>query len=161
MLVATWIGMPLLAILGINLHAFQVAGSIVILSLAFSMLNAEESAIKQSPEEQKEKVPGASGAIVPLAIPIIAGPGTITTLIVSVNQNPGIISQLFISMVALLVTGIIFLVLFFSHTLENLIGQRGINIFNRIGGLLLAAIAIQSLTNGLMGLFPILTAQSS
>ena len=156
MLIAIWVGMPLLAVLGIKLAAFQVAGSIVLLFLAFAMLNAEESPIKQTAEE-KEKHYGESGAIVPLAIPIIAGPGTITTLIVSVNQNPSLVSQTLISLAALLVTGLMFVVLYFSNILEDLIGPRGLNIFNRIGGLLLAAIAIQALANGIMGLFPFLS----
>lgn len=156
MLIAAWVGKPLLAILGIKLPAFQVAGSIIILFLAFSMLYAEESPMKQSPEEQKEKIRGDSGAIVPLAIPIIAGPGTITTIIVSVNDFPGLLSQLFISLSGILVALLIYIVLFFSHDVERLIGQRGVNIFNRIGGLLLAAIAIQSMANGILGLFPIL-----
>ena len=155
MLVATWVGTPLLAILGIKLPAFQVAGSIVLLFMAFSMLYAEESPMKQTVEEQKENPPGReSGAIVPLAIPIIAGPGTITSLIVSVNLNPGILNQIFISVAALVVTGILFLILYFSHNLEKIIGQRGINIFNRIAGLILAAIAIQSLATGAVQLFP-------
>jgi multiple antibiotic resistance protein len=155
MLVATWIGTPLLAILGIKLPAFQVAGSIVLLFMAFSMLYAEESPMKQTAEEQKERTPAReSGAIVPLAIPIIAGPGTITSLIVSVNLNPGMMNQIFITIAALLVTLILFLILYFSSYLENIIGQRGINIFNRIAGLILAAIAIQSLAAGAVQLLP-------
>jgi multiple antibiotic resistance protein len=154
MLIATWVGTPLLATLGIKLPAFQVAGSIVLLFLAFSMLYAEESPIKQSEQEQKERPSGDSGAIVPLAIPIIAGPGTITTIIVSVNLNPGILNQIMLSTAALFVTGIMFLILYFSQHLEKMIGQRGINIFNRIGGLILAAIAIQSFASGALQLFP-------
>jgi multiple antibiotic resistance protein len=155
LLLVTWIGTPLLAILGIKLPAFQVAGGIVILFLAFSMLNASESPIKQTPEEQKERtVVGDTGAIVPLAIPIIAGPGAISTIIVSVNASPSVLNQVFLSVAALLVTLVMGLVLYFANSLEKMIGKQGINIFNRIGGLLLAAIAIQSLATGALGLFP-------
>ena len=106
LLIATWIGTPLLAILGIKLPAFQIAGGGILLVLAISMLNASESSIKQSPEEQKEKYSGESIAIVPLAIPIIAGPGAISTVIVAVNEFPGVLNQIYLSFCALLVTGV-------------------------------------------------------
>lgn len=154
LLMATWIGTPLLAILGIGIPSFQVAGGLVLLLIAFSMLNATESPIKQTPEEQKEKIAKDSGAIVPLAIPIIAGPGAISSIIVTVSHYPGIVEQILLSVAALLVTFVLGLVLYFSSTLETMIGQSGINIFNRIGGLILASIAVQSLANGAVGLFP-------
>ena len=154
LLIATWIGTPLLAILDIKLPAFQVAGGAVLLLLSFSMLNASESSIKQSPEEQKEKHVSESGAVVPLAIPIIAGPGAISTIIVAVNKFPGILNQVYLSFCALLVTVVMGLVLFFASDLEKMIGLSGVNIFNRIGGLILAAIAIQSLASGAIELFP-------
>src|SRR5476651_2627441 len=63
LLISTWIGSPLLMILGIKLPAFQIAGSMVLIMLAFSMLSAEESSIKSNPDELKEKQTN-SGAIV-------------------------------------------------------------------------------------------------
>lgn len=154
-LVATWIGTPLLMILGIKIAAFQVAGGVIIFTMAMSMLNAEESPIKQTPEEQKERI-GDTGAIVPLAIPIIAGPGAISTLIVQANEFPGIVNLLIISSAAIFVSVVIGLLLYFSSTLEKLLGQSRINIISRLGGLLLAAIAVQTLANGILGLFPAL-----
>ena len=154
-LVITWIGGPLLVVLGIQLPAFQVAGGVILFMMALSMLNAEESSIKHSPEEQKERK-SELGAIVPLAIPIIAGPGAISSIIVSVNQFPGILNQLFISFSAIMVSFVMGILLFFAADLEKLFGISGINIVNRLGGLILAAISIQTLANGIMGLFPIL-----
>jgi multiple antibiotic resistance protein len=155
LLVSTWIGTPLLKILGIQLAAFQVAGGVIIFMLALSMLNAEESPIKHSIEEQKEKQTDL-GAIVPLAIPIIAGPGAISTVIVSVNQFPGLLNQMLISISTILVSFVMGILLYFAANLEKLFGKSGINIINRLGGLILAAIAIQTLANGLMDLFPFL-----
>lgn len=154
LLIATWIGTPLLAILGIGIPSFQVAGGFILLTLAFSMLSATESPIKQTPEEQKERIAKDSGAIVPLAIPIIAGPGAISSIIVSVSHYPGILEQMLLTLAAILVTLVLGLVLYFSASLEKMIGQSGINIFNRIGGLILAAIAVQTLASGALGLFP-------
>ena len=154
LLIATWIGNPLLMVLGIGLPAFQVAGGVVIFMMALSMLNAEESPMKQTPEEQKEK--GDMGAIVPLAIPIIAGPGAISTVIVSVNQFPGILNQIIISIASILVAFAMGILLYFAGDLERLFGKAGINIINRLGGLILAAISVQTLATGIAGLFPFL-----
>lgn len=123
--------------------------------LALSMLNAEESPIKHSPDEQKEKQ-GDLGAIVPLAIPIIAGPGAISTIIVTVNQFPGILNQVILSMASILVALVMGVLLYFAANLERVFGKSGINIINRLGGLILAAISVQTLSNGFIGLFPIL-----
>ncbi len=153
LLIVTWVGTPLLMILGIQLPSFQVAGGVILFMMALSMLNAEESSIKHNPEEQKEKQP-EFGAIVPLAIPIIAGPGAISTVIVSVNQYPGIINQLLISVSTILVSLCMGILLYFAMNLEKLFGRSGINIVNRLGGLILAAISIQTLANGVVGLFP-------
>ena len=155
LLVITWIGKPLLMLLGIKLPAFQVAGGIILFLMALSMLNAEESPIKQTPDEQKEKRSASeTGAIVPLAIPIIAGPGAISTVIVNVNNFPGPVNQLILSMAALLVAVFMGILLYFASNLERIFGQSGINIINRLGGLILTAISIQTIATGLIGLFP-------
>jgi multiple antibiotic resistance protein len=96
------------------------------------------------------------GAIVPLAIPIIAGPGAISTLIVSVSQFPGVYNQLLLSIASILVALVMGVILYFAANLEELFGKSGVNIINRLGGLILAAIAVQTLASGVMGLFPIL-----
>lgn len=155
LLVVTWVGTPLLLILGIKLPAFQVAGGVVLFMMSLSMLNAEESSIKHSPEEQKERQ-SDMGAIVPLAIPIIAGPGAISTVIVSVNQYPGVFNQVMISISSLLVALVMGILLYFAANLEKVFGKSGINIINRLGGLILAAISIQTLASGVIGLFPVL-----
>lgn len=154
LLITTWIGTPLLLILGIQLPAFQVAGGVVIFILALAMLNAEESPIKHSTDEKERQ--SDMGAIVPLAIPIIAGPGAISTVIVSVNQFPGLTNQVLISISAILVSLVMGILLYFAANLEKLFGKAGINIINRLGGLILAAISVQTLANGMMGLFPVL-----
>lgn len=157
LLVSTWIGTPLLMVLGIGLPSFQVAGGVVLFMMSLSMLSAEESPIKHTPEEQKERQSDL-GAIVPLAIPIIAGPGAISSVIVSVNQFPGILNQVLISISATLVAFVMGILLYFAADLEKLLGKSGINIINRLGGLILAAISIQTLATGAIGLFPILKA---
>jgi multiple antibiotic resistance protein len=155
LLISTWIGTALLSVLGIGLPAFQVAGGIVVFMMALSMLSAEESPIKNTPDEHKGRH-SELGAIVPLAIPIIAGPGAISTVIVSVNQFPGLLNQLLLSLSATLVAICIGILLYFAADLERIFGTAGINIINRLGGLILAAISIQIIATGLIGLFPTL-----
>lgn len=154
LLTSTWIGAVLLQIFGIGISSFQVAGGFVLFTISFSMLNAEESPIKHTPDEKERQ--GDSGAIVPLAIPIIAGPGAISTVIVAVNEFPGILNRIFISLSAILVAFVMGVLLYFAGNLEKMLGKSGINIINRIGGLILAAIAVQMLATGFIGLFPLL-----
>lgn len=157
LLVVTWIGAPLLMILGIRLPAFQMAGGIILFMLSLSMLNAKESDIKHTEQEGKEKLPsGETGAIVPLAIPIIAGPGAISTIIVQMNEFPGVWNQILVSCSAVLVAFVMGILLISASHLEKLLGKSGINIINRLGGLILAAISIQTMANGILGLFPTL-----
>lgn len=153
LLTVTWVGTPLLTVLGIELPSFQVAGGIVLFMMALSMLQAEESAIKHSPEEQNIRQ-SDMGAIVPLAIPIIAGPGAISTVIVSVSDYPGIFNHVLISVSAILVSICMGILLCFAINLERLFGKSGINVINRLGGLILAAISVQTLAAGIKGLFP-------
>jgi multiple antibiotic resistance protein len=166
LIVVTWIGGPALNFLGITVPAFQVAGGFVVFMLALSMLNAETSRMKQTTEDQKQtkedqKVSKQrqSIAIVPLAIPIMAGPGAISTVIVTVNNNPGALNQLFLSLCAVLVAFVLGVTLYFSTNFEKVVGQRGINVVNRLAGLILAGMAVQTLSRGIIGLFPFMGQQ--
>lgn len=156
LILMTFIGSALLDILGIQVYAFQITGGLILLLLAFSMLNASTSRIQETQEEQKEAKKRESVAIVPLAIPLIAGPGAISTIILEVSINPTITMQLFVSLACLLVALIMGSLLYFASGLEKKLGQTGLNIFSRIGGLILAAMSIQTIANGMIGLFPIL-----
>jgi multiple antibiotic resistance protein len=154
LVVMTWIGGPLLNFLGISVPAFQVAGGFVIFMLAMAMLNAETSRIKQTTEDQKEARYKHSIAIVPLAIPIMAGPGAISTVVVAVSSHPGILNQLYFTFGAIFVAFVLGVTLYFGTRFEKMLGQTGINIVNRLAGLILAAMAVQILSDGIIGLFP-------
>ena len=156
LLIATWFGSSILKLLGIQIAAFQVAGGIIIFMMALSMLNAEESSIKHSPEESVHRNFAKEGAIVPLAIPLIAGPGAISTIIVEVSRHPGMLNLMILSCAVILVSIVMGALLYFSSHLEKILGQSRINLINRLGGLILAAISVQTLASGIKGLFPIL-----
>ncbi len=158
LVLCTWVGGPLLQFLGISVGAFQVAGGIVVFMIALSCLNAEVSRIKQNSEDQKEAQRKDSIAVVPLAIPIMAGPGAISTVIVQVYSFPDFLSQLYMSICALLVATTLAIALYFAGNVEKVLGQSGINIVSRVSGLILAAIAIETISKGVLGLFPYLGA---
>ena len=154
----TWVGGPFLKFLGIGVPAFEVAGGFVIFLLALSMLNAETSRIKQTTEDQKESRRKHSIAVVPLAMPIMAGPGAISTVIVAAGDNPSLLNHLILSCAAILVALALGITLYFATRFEKMLGHTGINIVNRLAGLILASMAIQTLSKGLIGLFPFLSA---
>lgn len=156
LILMTFIGRSFLELLGIKVFAFQITGGMILLTLAFSMLNATPSRIRETKEEEKEAQKRDSAAIVPLAIPIIAGPGAISTIILEVSSRPGLMTQLWVAAACFLVAFFMGALLYFASGLEKKLGQTGLNIFSRLGGLVLAAISVQVIADGLVGLFPVL-----
>jgi multiple antibiotic resistance protein len=124
--------------------------------MAIAMLHARTSPVRQTEEEATESVEKESVAIVPLAMPLLAGPGAISTVILAAHKGSGV------GHYAVVVVGIIALSLVvwgalrLSPWISNRVGATGINIFTRIMGLILAAIAVEFIANGLKGLFPAL-----
>jgi multiple antibiotic resistance protein len=157
LIVVTWIGSYLLVIFGIKVPPFQFGGGFVVFLLALSMLRAEQSRIKQTKEEQIEASIKESVAITPLAMPLIAGPGAISTVIVNGSLFPSFLDQLYMTFSAVLVAFIMGIVMYFAAYFEKLFGRVGINIFTRIGGLILAANSVESMAKGLIGMFPVLS----
>jgi multiple antibiotic resistance protein len=153
--VVTWIGLPFLNIFGIRIPAFQIAGGFVLGLVALSMLNAQPSRIQQTSEDQAEALHKVSIAVVPLAMPIMAGPGAITTVIVGASIWPGILNHFYLTICAVLVALTTGSVLYFASGLERVLKNTGINVITRIGGLILASMAVQSIANGIHGLWQI------
>jgi multiple antibiotic resistance protein len=153
LVIVTWIGLPLLNIFGIHIPAFQIAGGSVLALVAFTMLNGRPNRIQQSREDESEVMHKASIAIVPLAMPIMAGPGAITTVIVGASIWTGPLSHLYLSFCAILVALTTGSVLYFAGSIERMLKHTGIHLVTRIGGLILASMAVQSIANGIHGLW--------
>ncbi len=151
LVIATWIGAPVLSFLGIRIPAFQCAGGIIVFLLSLSMLNAQMSPMRQTEDEEKTKsvVP-----IVPLAIPIMAGPGALSGVIAAASAYPSFSSLLILSSCGVAVGMVTTLILYFAMPLEKRLGPSGLNIVTRIGGLILAALAVELFAKGIKGLFP-------
>ena len=149
--VTTWIGGSLLAVLGIRIPAFQCAGGIIVFLLALSMLNAQISPMRQSEEEEGNV--RAAIPIVPLAIPVMAGPGALSTVIVLANTYQTIPDRLILSLCDISVGALVACVLYFATQLEKKLGPSGLNIITRIGGLILAALSVEIIVQGIEGIF--------
>ncbi len=154
LITAVWIGDGMLAFFGIGIPAFRTGGGLLIVLMAISMLHAKQSHSQHSPAEAVEASDKENIAVVPLAIPLMAGPGGISLVIIYAHQfanwHDRLILTAGISIVALLV----WLALRLATPIGKKLGVIGLNIATRIMGLLLAAIGVQMMTAGLLILLP-------
>ncbi len=158
LLLGLWAGELILGLLGIQLPAFRVGGGLLILLMAVAMMHAHLSAGRQTREEADEAGSREDVAVVPLAMPLLAGPGALSLIIVLAHQAPGWPGRLGLSLVVLVVAAAVWLVLRLAGFLGERLGVTGLNIATRVMGLLLAAIAVQMIAQGLRELFPGLAA---
>ena len=149
-------GETLLKFLGAGLPAFQVGGGLVLLLMALAMLNAQVGGMRQSRVEEEELESGIYSGVVPLAVPLLAGPGAIGTTIIAA-QAGGFTHIALVIACILFVCAILWAVLRLADGVGQRMGRTGLNIATRLLGLLLAAIAIETMADGLKVLFPGLT----
>ncbi len=156
LVVASLTGETLLHTMGTNLASFRVGGGIVLLIMALSMLRAQTDTVRTTPAEEAEAEDRNAVAVVPLAIPLLAGPGAISTVIIEMHRSGMEFHGLMVIFTIALVCFILWIVLRMAATIGRKLGQTGLNIINRLFGLILAAIAVEIMANGLKQLFPIL-----
>lgn len=149
-------GEPILQFFGIGLPAFRVAGGLLLLLMGMSMLRASDDRSRHTPEEQAESHDKASVAVVPLAMPLLAGPGAISTTIVYAHRDLSLDHYLLFSSVIVTISLIVLLTLLLAPRIVALMGQTGMNVVTRVMGLLLTSIAVEFIANGATELFPIL-----
>jgi len=155
LLAALFIGDLILKTFGVTIPAFRVGGGLLILLMALSNLQAQTSAMKQTAEEVQEGVEKAQVAVVPLGIPLLAGPGSISAVILYTANNPGNTLHYVVLCVGILACGIVCWAAFrLAPWLSQALGRTGINVFTRIMGLIMVAVGVQFIAIGLKGLFP-------
>jgi multiple antibiotic resistance protein len=144
------VGRYLLQYLGVTLPAFGIAGGILLLLIAIDMLFGRQSGAKGSAEDQREPVDVESVAVFPLAIPFIAGPGTIATVLLLVSLSGGSRERLIILYAAYAV-GLIatWLCMRAADLVIRLLGKTGVGVLTRLLGIIMAALAVQFILNGL------------
>jgi len=152
-------GNIILQFFGIDLPGFTVAGGILILLMGISMVKAQnhESQHKfEEGEDAKASLNPSSIGVVPLALPILAGPGTISVIINNADAYNDFNGYLAISIGIITVSIIVYVVFRFADVISKKIGQTGLNIITRVMGLILMAISIDMISEGLKQLFPTL-----
>lgn len=151
--VSALFGEAILEVIGASLPAFRVGGGLVLLLMALAMLNAQAGALRQTQAEAQELQSGELSGVVPLAVPLLAGPGAISTTIIAA-QAGGTAHLAAILGCLLAVCAMTWIVLTLAHPIGARMGTTGLNIATRLLGLLLAALAIQTMAEGLRQLFP-------
>lgn len=150
-----FVGEPLLTFFGIRLAAFSVAGGLLLLLLALSMVQAHVSPQRQTQEEALEAEEKEAVGVVPLGVPLLAGPGAITHVIVAAGAAQGDVMQqgLLLIPVALVALSV-WLAFRAAPMIARRLGKTGIHVVTRLMGLIIAAISIEMIASGLGQLFP-------
>lgn len=152
------LGLQILEFFGISLASFQVGGGLLLLISSMNMLNAQPAEVKPNTHELEEGAQkaamGASIAVVPLTIPLLTGPATISTVVIYAQQ-----AQSFVQLAALVGYGVVIglataLSFALAHPIARVLGKTGINVMTRLMGLILAALAVELMALGLLKLFP-------
>lgn len=156
LVIASLTGEALLNGMGTSLASFRVGGGIVLLLMSLAMLRGQTDAVRTTPAEEAEAEDKSAIAVVPLAIPLMAGPGSISTAIIQMHRSDAQYHGLVVVVSIILVCLLLWIVLRMATVIGKALGQIGLNIINRLFGLILAAIAVEIMANGLKQLFPAL-----
>jgi multiple antibiotic resistance protein len=152
------LGLKILEFFSISLASFQVGGGMLLLISSMNMLNAQPAEAKAHTHELEDGAEkaamGASIAVVPLTIPLLTGPATISTVVIYADR-----AQTFLQMSALVGYGVVIglataLCFSLSEPIARVLGKTGINVMTRLMGLILAALAVEVMALGLVKLFP-------
>lgn len=157
------LGLQILAFFGISLASFQVGGGMLLLTSALSMLNAQPAEARANAEEvhdaEARAAVGASIAVVPLTIPLLTGPATMSTVVIYAEKAKTM-AQLGTLVGYGVVIGLATALCFSLATpIARVLGKTGINVMTRLMGLILAALAVEVMTDGLQTLFPALASR--
>lgn len=145
-------GQVIFRIFGITLPAFEIAGGIILLLIGLDMLEAKRSPTQEASSDTVDAATKDDVGIVPMGIPMLAGPGAITSVMVLVGQAQDLRERLAIYAAILVTCLISFGVLGTAVQVERLLGDTGIRVLVRVMGLLLVALAVQYFVNGLIDL---------
>ncbi len=153
-------GLQILEFFGISLASFQVGGGMLLLTSALNMLNAQPAEAKTSTHELEDGVEkaamGASIAVVPLTIPLLTGPATMSTVVIYADKAKTVLQMATLvgyGVVVALATALCFSL---AQPIARVLGKTGINVMTRLMGLILAALAVEVMSDGLTKLFPVL-----
>ena len=154
------LGVQILEFFSISLASFQVGGGLLLLISAMNMLNAQPAEAKPTTHEMEDGAEkaamGASIAVVPLTIPLLTGPATMSTVVIYADKAKTFLPLMTLvgyGMVVGLATALCFAL---ARPIARVLGKTGINVMTRLMGLILAALAVEVMAGGLHILFPVL-----
>ncbi len=158
--VSALLGLQILDFFSISLASFQVGGGMLLLISSMNMLNAQPAEAKPQTNEMEDGAAkaarGASIAVVPLTIPLLTGPATMSTVVIYAEKAKTALQLSMLvgyGIVIALATAICFAL---AEPIARVLGKTGINVMTRLMGLILAALAVEVMADGLGKLFPIL-----
>lgn len=152
MLLFTFIGDAILAAFGISLAAFRLAGGFLLLLIALEMMRSDPT--NQPKDEGKQGGSALALGIVPITIPILAGPGALSAVVIFATDHDGFSHRILTGLVILAVSLTVFIQFRLAVAVDRLITPNIALIFNKIMGLLIAAIAFEFVMDGIAGHFP-------
>lgn len=143
-------GKYLFRLFGITLPAFKLAGGLLLLLIALDMLQARRSRTRETPEEQSNASATEDVGIIPMGIPMLAGPGSISTVMVLVGQTPSWYGAIPVLVGIAITSGVTYAVLVGADRVEAVLGELGIRVVTRLMGLMLTAISFQFFVSALV-----------
>ncbi|TDM05973.1 MAG: hypothetical protein C4K60_14970 [Ideonella sp. MAG2] len=151
-------GLKIIEFFGITIASFQVGGGMLLLISALNMLNAQpaESRARDVDEGQAKADAGSSIAVVPLTIPLLTGPATISTMVIYAEKTRNVWEHAALVGYGVVIGVATYVAFSASGRIAKVLGQTGINVMTRLMGLILAAMAVELLQDGLLKLFPVL-----
>lgn len=149
-------GEAILHLFGISIAAFRVAGGFVLFTMGISMLNSDHSEVRTANEEDKiEPKNPSSVAVVPLAIPLLAGPGSLSAVIVYAHQSGKVLYNDIALAISISLIALLILITFsLAPEIDKRIGTTGMNIIAKIMGLITMSMAVEFIAGGMRDLFP-------
>ena len=156
-LLMTWLGQIILNVLGISIGALQATGGIILLRGGLKMVDAQNRQLKEDEVEKAENDEWRTLSIVPIAIPLTVGGGTMALLVATASRHPTMLDHFALSGINICVALVVTLCYLFAAPISKWLGPTGMRVLVRVGGIVLVAISLQLLAKGLQALIPALS----
>ncbi len=154
------LGLQILEFFSISLQSFQVGGGLLLLISAMNMLNAQPAEAKSNTHELEEgaekAATGSSIAVVPLTIPLLTGPAAMSTVVIYADRAETLWQHAALVGYGVVIAAATFICFSLADPIARVLGKTGINVMTRLMGLILAALAVEVMADGLGKLFPVL-----
>ncbi len=158
--VSALLGLQILEFFGISLASFQVGGGMLLLTSALNMLNAQPAEAKPASNDMADgaakAAQGASIAVVPLTIPLLTGPAAMSTVVIYADKAKTVLQMGTLIGYGLIIALATLLCFSLSTPIARFLGKTGISVMTRLMGLILAALSVEVMSEGLVKLFPVL-----